>query len=86
MTKPKSVTTTERTTVKTTLSSVEEKVIRMRHGLAAPDSLVLEHQGNGNPELMAKLEAMERRVMAMNGARKTSVKSRIVSALRDKNR
>ncbi len=86
MNKRKAATTTERTTVRTSLSPLEEKVVRMRHGLRAPESMALEHQGEGNPELMAKLEEIERRVLAAASARQNPTKSKIIGSLRAKSR
>jgi hypothetical protein len=77
---------TTKTRVKTaTLSSMEEKVVRMRHGLRAPEGLVLETADQGNAELAAKLAEIERRVIAAAGARPSDTKRKIVSALRRKN-
>jgi hypothetical protein len=83
MTKRKSVGTTERTTEQT-LTSLEEKVVRMRHGLRAPETLVLEHKGAGNTQLMAELAAMERRALDAVGPQHNDKKRKIVSALRAK--
>jgi hypothetical protein len=85
--KRKAATTTERTTVSTTtLTTLEERVVRMRHGLAAPETMTLGHQGAGNPALTAQLEAIERRAIEAAGVRGNSTKSKIVNALRQKNR
>ena len=87
MTKRKQVGSTERTTERAaTLTALGEQVIRMRKGLGAPAELVLEHKGANNAELRAKLDAIERRVLEAAGARSSSTKSKIVSALRHKNR
>lgn len=78
---------TQRTEVKTkssTLTPLEEKVVRMRHGFKAPKTLVLEQVGQANPEVAAKLRTIEERAMAAVAARKSPTKRRIVSALRRK--
>lgn len=77
--------TTERTTERRgTLTPLEEKVVRMRRGLRAPASLALEHASGGDPELRAKLDAIEKRALAAAGPRSTSVKRKIISTLRHK--
>jgi len=86
MTKRKAAATTERTTVTTRLTALEEKVIRMRHGLRAPGDLDLEQLGAGNPAVEAKLAEIERRVLAAAGARQNPTKSKIVDSLRAKSR
>jgi hypothetical protein len=68
------------------LTPAEEQVVRMRRGLRAPGGLVLEHKAQGNLELKAKLDAIERRVLAAAGARSSPAKRKIVSTLRQKNR
>src|SRR5437016_4688392 len=49
------------------VSSVEEKVVRMRKGLAAPDDLDLGRVGQNHPATRAKLEEIERRAFAQSG-------------------
>jgi len=73
-------------TTTTTLSPLEEKVLRMRHGLGAPDSLRLERVGQDNPEVAAELAAIEERAMRMVGARQSPAKRKIIQALKDKKR
>jgi hypothetical protein len=86
MSKSRHVEETQVTTRTTTLSPTEEKVARMRFGLKAPNDLVLDRLGAGNPELAAKIAEMEARVLRAVGTRNNSVKRRIVQALRDKKR
>lgn len=77
----------ETTKVRTrTLTPLEEKVVRMRHGLTAPDDLVLEAVGQDNPETTAQIREIEERALAAVSARKSPAKRRIVRALRSKNR
>lgn len=79
--------TTRRTRVQTQqvgLTSIEEKVVRMRHGLAAPSDMVLEQKGDGNPELTAELRAIEERALAAVGARNSASKRKIVNAIKRK--
>ncbi|MBN1961719.1 MAG: hypothetical protein JW841_12315 [Deltaproteobacteria bacterium] len=87
MTKRKQVKSNQQTTERVAkVTALEEQVIRMRKGLSAPVELVLEHKAGNNIELKAKLDAIERRVLEAAGARTSSTKSKIVSALRRKNR
>jgi hypothetical protein len=86
MNKSKHAQGTQVTTRTTTLSPAEEKVVRMRHGLRAPDDLILERLGAGNPELEAKIAEMEAKVLRAVGTRNNPVKRRIVQALKDKRR
>ena len=64
------------------LTPMEEKVMRMRRGYRAPENLALEWVGQDNPELKAKLAAIEQRALQMAGAQPSAAKSKIVSALR----
>ena len=82
MNKQRTKTQTETTTQTETLSSIEEKVVRMRHGLGAPKDMPLEMQGQGHPETMAKLMEMEQRALEAVGPRSNAAKRRIVGALR----
>ena len=66
MSKKKGATRTQVTT--TVLSPLEEKVVRIRHGLRAPDGLVLEAVGQDDPEVAAKLAEIEARALATVGA------------------
>lgn len=66
----------------TTLTAMEEKVVRMRHGFSAPGDLVLEQLGEGHPDTQARLMELERRALAAAGPRSSAVKRKIVSALR----
>ena len=53
------------TTKKLELTPLEEKVVRMHHGLAAPAHHELEMAvGPENTEMVAKLQELERRVLA----------------------
>ena len=83
----KTTTTRTRTETKTSiLSPLEEKVVRMRHGLRAPDSLVLEAMGQDNPETSAKLAEIEQRALSMVGTRQNTAKRDIVNSLKRKSR
>ena len=76
-----------RTAVRTeisTLTALEEKVVRMRHGLRAPHDLVLEQVGQENPEVAAQLKAIEERAIAAVSARMSPTKRKIVASLRKK--
>jgi DNA-directed RNA polymerase sigma subunit (sigma70/sigma32) len=68
-----------------TLTAQEEKVVRMRHGFRAPESMKLEQVGQNHPEAAAMLASIERRAMAAVGTRTSSTKRKIVGALRGKN-
>ena len=81
-----STTTNTSTQVKTaTLTSLEEKVVRMRRGLPAPGDHVLEQIGQNHPETAAQLAAMEQRAYAAVGARSGTAKRKIVNSLLRKN-
>jgi hypothetical protein len=70
------------------LTLMEEKVVRMRKGYAAPSDMPLEYLEDlfpQNPKLAAELEKIERRVMEQVGARKTEAKRKIVASLKRKN-
>jgi DNA-directed RNA polymerase sigma subunit (sigma70/sigma32) len=67
-----------------TLSPLEEKVVRMRHGFAAPGDLILEQMGQGHPETQERLREIERRALVAAGPRHGSTKRKIVSALRSR--
>lgn len=82
MSKKRTQTRTEVQT--TTLTPLEEKVVRMRHGLAAPQSLALEQVGQEFPETAASLAEMEQRFLSAVGARNNPTKRKIVNALRRK--
>jgi hypothetical protein len=87
MTKKKPVGTMQRTVEREAeLTQLEEQVVRMRKGLRTPAGLVLETKAGGNAELAARLEAIERRVLAAAAARPSPTKRKIVSALRQKRR
>ena len=75
---------TQVTTRTTTMTALEEKVLRMRHGLTAPLNMALEQVGQDNPAVAAQLKAIEERAMAAVSARATPAKRKIVSALRRK--
>lgn len=78
-------TTNEKTKVRTrTLTPLEEKVVRMRFGLTAPDTQGLDQVGQDDPEVAAQLREIEERALAAVGARKSPAKRRIVRALRSK--
>ena len=82
----KKTTETKRTKVKTDtqLTPLEEKVVRMRHGLRAPDTLELEQVGQDDPLVAEQLRAMEERALAAVSARRSPTKRRIVKALKHK--
>ena len=84
MTNQRGKTTTKVTTE--TLTPLEEKVVRMRYGLRAPDGMVLEQLGEGQPEVAEQLAEIERRALAAVGARTNPSKRKIISALRRKDR
>ena len=84
MTRTKKTSKTAVKTQTTTLTALEEKVVRMRHGLKAPDTLVLEQVGQDDPDVAAKLKAIEERAIAMVSARMSPAKRKIVSALKRK--
>src|SRR5688572_11591419 len=83
-TKRKAAGTTERVRETTELSSLEEQVVRMRHGYSAPASLGLEDKAGDNEQLRSELYAMEQRAMAAVAARMSPTKRKIVSALKQK--
>ena len=68
----------------TTLTPLEEKVLRMRRGLPIPDDTALEFLGTGDPELSAQLAEIERRAIEAVGARNTAVKRQVLKSLRHK--
>jgi len=81
----KSIETAVQTKTKTkTLTALEEKVVRMRHGLKAPADLVLEQVGQEDEAVAAKLRAIEERAIAAVSARMSPAKRKIVSALKRK--
>ena len=78
---------TETTHVRTranVLTPLEEKVLRMRFGLRAPDSLALEQVGQDNPILAAQIREIEARALQAAGSQKSAAKRRIVDSLRRK--
>lgn len=79
------VATVDTKTKTTTLTATEEKVVRMRHGYRAPETMKLEQVGNDHPETRAMLASMEKRAIAAVGTRNNPTKRKIVSALRGKN-
>ena len=70
------------TTETESLSSQEEQVVRMRHGLRAPNDLALQSKAAGNADVEAKLKAMEEEILKAAGVRNNSTKRNIVSQLR----
>jgi len=81
----KNITQTTKTRVQTTtLTPLEEKVVRMRHGLRAPDGLLLEQVGQDDPEVAAKLAEIEQRALQAVGVRNNPTKRKIVDSLRRK--
>ena len=81
-----SQTTTITETKELELTALEEKVVRMRHGLKAPANMELEAVGQDNPELAQKLAEMEQQALEAVGARTNSTKRRIVNSLKRKGR
>ena len=69
---------------RTSLTPLEEKVVRMRKGLKAPPGLVLAQIGQDDPVIAAKLREIEERALAAVAARKSPAKRKIVGALRRK--
>lgn len=55
------------TRTQTKIDGEEDKVVRMRQGYAAPDSLELEQRGQGNPDVAAQLRGIELRALEMSG-------------------
>lgn len=91
-TKKTIATTTKRLTelpadVSQKLSSLEENVLRMHHGIGAPERL---ESMAVTDELAEKLHAIEARAFEMTGradalrAQKTSPKDKITASLKDK--
>lgn len=68
----------------TTLTPLEEKVLRMRRGLRAPDDLALEQVGQDDPVVAEQLRAIEERALLAVAARKSSTKREIVKTLKRK--
>lgn len=64
------------------LTETEEKVVRMRHGLKAPEDLELEFLDQAHPEAAAQIRAIEERALAAVGPRRNSTKLAIVKSLR----
>ncbi|MEK7704586.1 MAG: hypothetical protein AAB426_06465 [Myxococcota bacterium] len=86
MTKSKKSKSSEVQTTTTTLTPMEEKIVRMRYGLSAPDSLRLERIGQERAEVAAELASIEERALRAVAARNTPTKRKIVQALKDKKR
>ena len=72
------------TTKELELTPLEEKVVRMVHGLAAPAEHDLEMVATDNSELTAQLQELEQRVIAEAGPRNNSTKRKIINRLRRK--
>jgi hypothetical protein len=66
----------------TVLTALEEKVLRMRHGIRASRNLLLERIDQGHPAIAKQVAAIERRARAAAGTRENSSKQKIVRALR----
>ncbi len=84
MTKQRSTTKTEVRT--TTLTPLEEKVVRMRHGYTAPATMELKQVGQEFPDTAAELAQMEQKFLSAVGPRSNTKKRRIISQLRRKSR
>lgn len=76
-------TTTVRTQTQR-LSDTEERVVRMRKGIVAPDDMVLERKTT-DPELLAKLRDIEAKLFLDAGQLSPlSKKQRIIDSLKKK--
>ena len=74
-----------KTSTKLELTALEEKVVRMHHGLAAPATHELEMAvSEENTELVAKLKELEQRVLKQAGPRNNPIKRNIINSLRRK--
>ncbi len=56
-----------RVLTETSLDETEEKVIRMRHGLGAPDDMPLPRVGQDRPEVRDQLREIELRALERSG-------------------
>ena len=66
------------------LHDLEERALRMRHGVAIGDAEKLEFRGEGRPEVMNALERMERRALQhLMGSADARRKQSIIDELRD---
>lgn len=72
------------TRTKEALTSQEENVVRMRHGLTTPADHQLDSKAAGNKALMMELIEMEKRALSTVGSRSSATKRKIVNALRRK--
>ncbi|MBC7794560.1 MAG: hypothetical protein H7Z43_12725 [Clostridia bacterium] len=68
-----------------TLTAQEEKIVRMRHGFRAPETMKLEQVGQDHPAAAATLASIEKRAISAVAARANPTKRKIVGALRAKN-
>ncbi|MEM6731479.1 MAG: hypothetical protein AAF658_07970 [Myxococcota bacterium] len=77
-------TNTQTQTQERVLTTEEEKVVRMRHGLRGPGELELEFLDEKHPELADQLRAIEERAMASVAPRSNDTKRKIVKSLRNR--
>lgn len=76
--------TTERSLQRLGLTDVEEKVVRMRHGLALAPDAELEFRGQEVAESRAALAAIEARaIAALSVSEEARVKAEIIDDLRE---
>jgi DNA-directed RNA polymerase sigma subunit (sigma70/sigma32) len=72
------------------LTPMEEKVVRMRYGLAVTDETpltMLDEEPDLPADVAAQLRAMERRALEMRGQlRPMTAKEKIIATLKSKNR
>jgi len=75
---------TDRSLARVGLTDLEEKVVRMRHGLPLAADAVLEQRGQEHPETRMALEAIEARALAkLHPSEETQILSEIIGGLRD---
>ena len=72
----------ETTTKISLLDSLEEKIIRMRHGLTTPAQMPLDQHTSEHPHLAEQLAEFERRAFAQVAARPTEIKDKIIRSLK----
>ena len=82
--KTQEITEVQTRTKTTTLTPLEEKVVRMRKGFKAPVNMALGRADEGNPELATQVDAIEQRILEAAGTRSNPTKQKIVGALRHK--
>ncbi len=66
------------------LNDLEERALRMLHGIAIADNEPLEFRGEDNPDVSASLEAIEKRALQhLMGTADARRKQAIIDQLRD---